>query len=401
MFSRLVKSAANRLLVSIVGTDAALARRIKLALDASGRYEGNIVSGPIGEADVTRFRADVATLHIIEVSADEPVHLEALERHMQARAVATPVIVVSNALAENGARRFLKLGIADWLPSSCSEDALLTACDQALRPKNANGSAPHARCIAFMSAVGGSGATTLGLAATMALAGSSRDALRRSCVVDLDFQHSSLSEYADITPALQLHEVGGRVDRLDRHLLEIMLVRHDSGLAVLAAPASLDGVHTVKTEIIGRLLDLAASDFDQLVIDLPTCWQPWCEDVVRGLDAIYIVTTTTVAGLRQARKLAELVRAKCGIDMSGSVIANKSRRFGGSVSRRQAVEALGSLLGGFVSDGGDAVRRSQDYGTTLAVLGPRSRIARDMAAVVARHSKSGKASKSNAGRNRK
>jgi hypothetical protein len=54
--------------------------------------------------------------------------------------------------------------------------------------------------------------------------------------------------------------------------------------------------------------------------------------------------------------------------MSGTVIVNRSRRFFANVSRKQAREALGPLLAGFIPDVGNEVTRSQDRGAAIATL---------------------------------
>ena len=381
MFSTDAKSREDPLLVAVYSGDAALATRIKSAIEAGGRYHGDVVSSGLSRMHQSKRLGVHAALHVVDAEATDPDQLGALSRHMEARPGGLPVIVVSRT--ETGARQFLKLGISDWLPADCSDEELLAACDQAVRPRNGGNGAAQARCIAFMSAVGGAGATTLALAAMLGLANKSGEALSRSCMIDLDFQHSILAEYANVVPALQLNELSASIDRLDRHLLEIMLTRHSSGLAILSAPPSLLGACSVKAETIGRILDVAASDFGQLVLDLPTCWQPWCEDIVRGLDAFFIVTQTSVTGLRQARRLAEMVHSLCGVDMTGTVIANRSRRLGANVSRRQVREALGPLLAGFIPDVGNEVTRSQNQGATIAALKPRSAITRGISDLIA------------------
>lgn len=375
---------AGQLLVSVASGDVAQGRRIKAALEATGRFSAELAGAPTAAGDNSKLRSGLAALHIVEVAPENPGEIAALERYRQTVPASVPVIAISTGLAEAGARQFLKLKITDWLPSSCSEQELVLACEQALRPQKKSGEAAQARCVAFMSAMGGAGASTLALAAAGVLAGRDRTAQQSCCVVDLDFQHGALAEHIDIAPALHLDEIGGRPERLDRHLLEIMLTRHASGLAVLVAPPSLDGSARVKQEVIGRLLDLAAADFSNLVLDLPSHWQHWSDDVVRGLDAFLIVTEMTVTGMRQARRLAEMVHARCGIDVTGSVIANKSRRFGGSLSRRQAKEALGPMLGGFVADCAPLVRRAQDSGVMLASLKRRNRVSRDIEAILTR-----------------
>lgn len=386
MFTRSTKSNSSRLLVSVVCTDADLARRVSTALDRSGRYHAETVTGPVTDAKAGLAHAGFASLQILEIPAQDRQAIAFLEQHMRGVSLGTRVIVLSTGLAEESARRLIKLGIADWLPVDSSDAELLTACDQALEPAGGT-STGQAHCTAFMSAIGGAGATTLAIAAAVAQSGGRREAPIRTCVVDLDLQHGTLAEYLDLAPALQLSEVTSRPDRLDRHLLEIMLSRHASGLAILSAPATLSGPGALKGEGFGQLLDLASANFDQLVIDLPSCWKAWCEDIVRGLDQFYIVTVPTVAGLRQARRLAEMVREGCGMDMSGTVIVNRSRRFGANVSRGQARDALGSLLAGYVTDAGGSIGHAQDRGQVISVMTPRARIVREVGGLIAERAK--------------
>jgi pilus assembly protein CpaE len=305
-----------------------------------------------------------------------------------------PIIVVSKELGESTLRKLLKYGIADWLPANCSDAELVLACDQALRSGAARSG--HARCIAFMSAVGGAGASTLALAAIQALGGRRGDGLQRACAVDLDFQHGALAEYADMQPALRVDEIALRPERLDRHLLEIMVARNERGFAMLAAPPALTTSQEISSEVIGRLLDLAAAAFDHLVLDLPGIWQPWCKDVVRGLDQFFIVTQSTVTGLRQARRQAEMIAACCGIDVCAAVIVNRAKRFGGNVSRTQARTALGPLLAGFVGDASDALTRAQDRGDALTALRATTRLTRDLAAILNDSQQANRLNRSNA-----
>jgi pilus assembly protein CpaE len=258
------------------------------------------------------------------------------------------------------------LQIADWLPKGCSTHELLQACEQALRP--ASSPAVHrATCTAFFPAIGGAGATTLALSAIGAVCGKGGAQATACCFVDLNLQAGAAADYVDVAPALDLAEIATAPERLDGHLLEVMLARHRSGFALLAAPPSLSPADSVAPEVVGRLLDLAASKFDRIVIDMPSLWLPWCEAVVRGADRVFIVTDMSVVGLRQARRLAELVGQACKLPMQRSVIVNKSAWLGqAGVTRRHASDILGSYLAGYVPDAGKGVREAQNRGVLPA-----------------------------------
>src|SRR5438128_1193952 len=84
-------------------------------------------------------------------------------------------------------------------------------------------------------------------------------------VVDLDFQHGSCADYLDLEPRLDLGEIEGRPERLDRQLLEVMLSHHPSGLAVVAAPNRPAEMRSFDPDVVTRLLDLVSSHFDHVV----------------------------------------------------------------------------------------------------------------------------------------
>ena len=131
--------------------------------------------------------------------------------------------------------------------------------------------------------------------------------------------------------------------------------------------------------MIARLLDLAAPKFRTLVIDMPPVWKTWCENVVRGVDKFFIVSDMSVAGLRHARTLAQLVSEKCGVDLSRSIIVNKFKSFGGGgVKKQDAQDVLGPYLAGFISDDSKVVRAAQDEGVLPSQLKSRNTLTADL-----------------------
>jgi pilus assembly protein CpaE len=366
MFSKPLKTTEQRLHVTLAGTDPEFLRRTEGALASVGRYHVEKVEGSLARLADTRGAGHVTSLLIAELAADRPDDLLGLGRLLHRSATPPAVVVVGDGLAEPSARALLKLQIADWLPKGCSAHELVQACEQALRP--ASSPAVHrATCTAFIPAIGGAGATTLALSAIAAVCGKGRAQPASCCFVDLNLQAGAAADYLDLAPALDLAEIAAAPERLDGHLLEVMLTRHRSGFALLAAPPSLLPAEAVDPEVIGRLLDLAASKFERVVIDMPSHWLPWCEPVVRGADRVFIVTDMSVAGLRQARRLAEFVGAACNLPMHASVLVNKCGWLGtAGVKKQHASEILGPYLAGYVPEAGSAVREAQNRGVLPA-----------------------------------
>ena len=383
MFLKHIKSLKPRLLVRVITPDRALEQRVREALEPTNRFFVEVLPTGLVEAEKTLRGLAVPSLTIIELNHDRLDELEALEGLVRMSPAPPRIIVVTDGLEEKAARRFLRLQISDCLPKTCGARDLLSACEHVALPAAPIADSKQARCIAFLPALGGVGNTTLAVATAAALQKSARGPLASCCVVDLNLQAGSVADYLDLTPNLQLEEIANSPDRLDAHLLEVMLSRHDSGLAVLAAPPSLAGFERVDADLIGKLLDLASDKFEYVIIDMPRVWFPWCENIVRGSDDRFIVTQMTVSGLRQARRTAEILENSFGLDSRNSVIVNRCPWFGrGGIKKRHALELLGERMAGFVSDCGQLVREAQNRGVPLNDVKRSNRIENELRAIL-------------------
>ena len=133
-----------------------------------------------------------------------------------------------------------------------------------------------------------------------------------TCLVDLDFQHGTVADYLDLEPRLNLAEIEPRPDRLDRQLLEVMLSYHASGLAVVAAPNRPAEMRSFDPDVVTRLLDLVSTNFDYVVFDMPRTWFSWTDSVLLGSNKLFIVSETTVPGLRHAKQLVAAIKERLG-----------------------------------------------------------------------------------------
>ena len=385
MFLKPIQATGQRLHVKALIADARLAGRIKKALGSAGRFHVELLEGPLSAVGPSMSAASSpSSLCLVELNdKGGPNELAVLEHLLKSKQAPSRIIVISDNLAEASARRLLKLQISDWLPSTCSDQELIVACEQAINIEGVRDTGTQARCATFMSAIGGAGATTLSLAAASALSAKSKKDLSTTCVVDLNFQNGSLADYLDLKPNLQLTEIAHSPQRLDGHLLEVMLTRHASGLSILAGPPSLTGFDAINAELVGKVLDLASLRFEHLIIDMPSLWRPWCENVVRGTDALFIVTEMTVTGLRQAHRLAEMLANTCAVNTKGTVIVNKAPWLGGGgVKKKHAQEALGDLLAGYVSECRTLVRDAQNHGSMLSRIKRRNRVEVDLSRIL-------------------
>ncbi|GAB4230223.1 MAG: CpaE family protein [Methyloligellaceae bacterium] len=367
--------------VELVAADARLKQLVHETLERDERFAVSSRFSSIDAAENAGFADTPPSILLVELDPAQPGDLAALDRLMQGAASAAHVIPIIDSLTESAVRRLLHLHVSDLLSKASSPEDLLKACERAVNPERSRGRFAGATFYAFVSAGGGAGNTTLAIQSAFVLARKTGQ-FQSTCLVDMDFQCGAVADYVDVTPNLQLDEVAPSPDRLDTQLLEVMLSRHETGLAVLAADNALRPYDEVSQDLVARLLDMASMKFDSVVLDMPRVWLPWSEAVLRGSDRVFIVTEMTVPGLRQARRLLDAIRAQCGDETDISVIVNRFRQslLGGinAVKKRDAEQLFAGHLAGFVSEDYRLVREAIDRGVPLCQIEKNHRILKDL-----------------------
>ena len=382
MFLRPFKVNAAPIRVKLLTADDALGTRLKQGFAPEQRYKLEVSRNSAIEAAALPNVCADCTVLVIDVDSRNAQEATSLETITGAAGGQAPVIVMSDDLGSAAVRRLLHLQIADWLPRQASPTDLQLACERATRAKETNGRARTAKCIAFYPVLGGVGNTTLTMASAFILARGRRQA-NSVCLIDLDLQSGTMADYLDLPPNLQLEDIAKTPERLDGQLLEVLLSRHASGIGLLAAPNSMNGLQVVGPDLIARLLDNAAAKFSNLVIDLPRQWLPWSESVLKGSDHFFVVTDLSVPGLRKARRIADELHRQFGAPLKGRVIVNKVGWLGNhGVKKNDAYEALGERLAGFVADGGSIVAQAHNRGVPLSELKRSSRLEKDLGTIV-------------------
>jgi len=123
-----------------------------------------------------------------------------------------------------------------------------------------------AHVIAVYSPQGGAGKTTV---ATNLAAALMREGVR-VLLVDCDFQFGDVGVFLNLKPQATIVELIRNVDDLDIDLVNNVLVTHDSGLRVLAAPLRPEDVDYVPMEKVPLLIEKLRGVFDYIVLDMNT-----------------------------------------------------------------------------------------------------------------------------------
>jgi pilus assembly protein CpaE len=351
--------------VVVLTADAAFEDSVRSTFSASPQITLDVITGTLaGGADGIALEG--ATVVVVDINAGDAAELLALERLMLRIGNWPPVVAITQAFEESVARRLMQMRVADFLVKPVSPVELVRACARVAKAPAA-GEATEAQIFTFLPAVGGAGVTTLAVQTAMLLLNSGARGKSSTCLVDLDFQHGACADYLDIVPRLNLNEIEPRPERLDRQLLEVMLSHHPSGLAVIAAPNRPAEMRSFDPDVVTRLLDLVSSHFDYVVFDMPRTWFSWTDSVLLGSNRLFVVSETTVPGLRQAKQLVDAIRERLGDGPRPQVIINRfvAKMFSSSLRRADIEQAIGDAFLACIPNDYALVREAIDRGVPL------------------------------------
>jgi pilus assembly protein CpaE len=155
-----------------------------------------------------------------------------------------------------------------------------------------------------------------------------------------------------------------------------MLSHHPSGLAVVAAPNRPAEMRSFDPDVVTRLLDLVSSNFDFVVFDMPRTWFSWTDSVLLGSNKLFIVSETTVPGLRHAKQLVEAIRERLGDEPKPQVIINRfeQKLFSPGLRRADIEQAIGDAFAACVPNHYGLVREAIDRGVPLEEVKPGNKI---------------------------
>jgi len=236
------------------------------------------------------------------------------------------------------------------------------------------------RLIMFIHAAGGAGATTLAVNAAVQLHNRIKDGRGGACMVDLDFQFGDAHLHLDLPVQSRVLDVVNAPERLDRRMLDDLMINAPNGLKVLTspdAPMPLDGVGP---DTIDTILSLARRRYRYVVVDMPYALTHWTETAMRRADHIFLVTQIDVPSLRAARRLLDTIREEHVTRSPITIVAN---RYGGKsgnmrVPLQQASRALDRDINFVIPNDYQLVMESLDQGVPVSTLRPGSKFAQSI-----------------------
>jgi pilus assembly protein CpaE len=156
---------------------------------------------------------------------------------------------------------------------------------------------PGRRLVVVFSPKGGVGTTSVAVNLALALAARQPDGV---LIVDLAAAIGQVATHLDVHPRLTVADLATELRGEDQVTLQNYLVRHRSGLQVLAAGAQ-PGMTTVDGDQASRLIDAALTAFPTVVVDAGSQLDERALAALAAADDVLIVVSPEFAALKTVR----------------------------------------------------------------------------------------------------
>lgn len=311
---------------------------------------------------------------VLELDEHNPTRTLNEVRTMVEAAPRTEIVLTSKRTDPQIMLEVMRMGVKEFLPQPLQikevEEALIRFKAR-FASRNQSSEANLGAVISVMGGKAGMGTSTVALNLAMALQQNGK-ATRHAVLVDLNLSGNDLPLYLDVATQRGWHDVSQDISRLDPVMLQGVLVKHDSGLHLLAS--GWEGLEEVLAPgCVLYTVDLLRSMFDYVVIDCGFRVMPAVEEGLELSNHVYVVTCLSVPSIRHTKHLIQVLQERVGLSTPIDIVVNRYRARDGELLK-QAEGILHMKASWLLPNDYGTVSQSLDGGTPLLQLFPRAEV---------------------------
>lgn len=352
---------AQVLSIAIVGPNGQLRKELISALQHS--HEGQIrefSTYPSGLDDVPRLLEQQHDVIMIELDSNPEYALDLVEG-VCANRTSTVMLYSNYSDPDLGDPdllvRCMRAGAREFLSSPFGETAVAEALIRAVARRAASRSQKKTggRLLVFYGVKGGTGVTSIACNLAVALAETAPD--ENTLLIDFDLPLGDAALLLGIAPQYTTIDALQNHSRLDSKFFSKLLVKHNSGLHVLAAPGKMVSF-TSSPDAIESLVRIARQDFSNVVVDIGSKQDFRSTALCEQASTLYLVTQAGVSELRNANRL--ITEYFSADETKLEIILNRHQARGNGVTEENIRRALTKAAEWKVPNDYFAVRRMQN-----------------------------------------
>lgn len=355
------------------------AEELRTAVDGVSDIECDVRVDSLRDVASSVVNGHAPDVLLVDLALDEPEVFDHLSSVMREAKSNLAVLATADQANFDSIRRLMRMGVSDFIPQPMKSIDVRSAIEAATSKLTPRRDAADGAVLTFLRSCGGAGATTLAVQGALELVGRRRDDRKSVCLIDFDLQLGNVALSLDLEAEVGLGQILENPARLDSEFFKGSLIRHSSGVHVLAAPDSIIPLDALTPELANRIIQLARQNYDYVVVDMPQTWSQWTGYVLGASDLIVLVTEISVPSVQRCRRLFDILRQQELDQLPLFVVANQFRAgFGSSKRKSEAEKALGRRIDCFIRADADSAHAARDRGVPVSEVRRRSPIVRDL-----------------------
>lgn len=270
------------------------------------------------EGAVETYRANpTPNLIIVETSLPTDEIPGALERLAEVCDANTRLIVLGHVNDVLLYRELIRSGVSEYIVLPATGQTIISAITELFA---AEGAAPIGRTIGFVSAKGGAGGSTVAHNVAWAISQSLR---QDTLILDLDFPFGTAGLDFNQDPPHGIADAIGSNTKLDQTMLDRLMSKAANHVNLLTAPAVLDRPFDFEERDFEQIIELSQKSTPVVVLDIPHLWSSWVRYTLAMIDEVIIVAEPDLANLRNAKNLADTIKALRPAESEPLMVINK------------------------------------------------------------------------------
>ncbi len=226
------------------------------------------------------------------------------------------------------------------------------------------------KIICVFGAAGGVGGTTIAVNLGCELA---QMASRSSVIVDLDLLYGHVATLLDIKPQFSIADLCQTLDAIDTSMIEKALIKHETGVSVLARPLQFAQAQAISGPNVTTVLTALSEMYDYVVCDGPPRNSVLGPKVLELADISLMILTLSVPTVRNIdRILREMEREGYNLERIRLVMSRLNNDCN-TLTVEDVEQTLNKEIWSSVPEEGKVVSAAVNTGQPLLKLAPKSK----------------------------
>lgn len=256
-------------------------------------------------------------LIMVETSLQPDEIPGALERLAEVCDASTRLIVLGHVNDVQLYRELVRSGVSEYIVLPSTSQAIVSAITELFA---AEGAAPIGRTIGFVSAKGGSGGSTVAHNVAWAI---SQHLRQDTLILDMDFAFGTAGLNFNQDPPHGFADALGASQKVDQTMLDRLASKAANHVNLLTAPVVLDRPFDFEEREFEQIVELSQKTTPVVILDIPHLWSAWVRHTIATIDEVIIVAEPDLANLRNAKNLADTIKALRPTESEPLLVINK------------------------------------------------------------------------------